>query len=305
MRASLSRRSFLALAAAAPALPGGAAPARRGARLGIALGGGGARGLAHVEILGVLDELGVKPDLIAGTSMGAVIGALYASGRSADDMKALVTDALLRRDHYLGFVRKELLERFHLIDPGMTQQVLLGSGDFIEFIHRQIGPGTFADLRIPLLAVAADIQRREQVVLGAGDLTAALEASIAFPGLFRPVTIDGRPLVDGGIVNPVPYDLLTECCDIVIAVDVSGRRTYAADAELSFFDLVFESFLTMEKSIMAAKMNRRPPDLYVKPDLVDVHLLDFGKADVIYRQAGPARDRFRTQLRELLAQGTA
>lgn len=301
MKPKLSRRAFLTLGAAAGVLPVAAGAHARGDKtVGIALGGGGARGLAHVEILGVLDELGIRPRIIAGTSMGAVIGALYATGLSAAEIKAIVADALKHDRHYLGFFRKELMEWVHLIDPAMTSQVLLTSGDFIEFIHSRIPARSFEALKTPLLVVAADLRRREQRVLHSGDLIDALEASIAFPGLFRPISLGDDLLVDGGVVNPVPYDLLMNRCDIVIAVDVAGRRSVAEAADPSFFNVLSESFQTMEKSILHAKMADRAPDIYVKPDLVDIRLLDFAKADEIYRQAAPARDAFANALKRLL-----
>lgn len=298
------RRQFLALVAAAPlaGLPVNGRSARHGDRsVGIALGGGGARGLAHVEILLALDELGIRPRIIAGTSMGAVVGALYAAGNSAGQIKSLVKDALARQEGSSGFFRKELLEWMHLVDSDMSREVLLSSNDFITFIHEKIGVRTFGELEISLLVVAADIQRREQVVLHEQELQKALEASFAFPGLFNPVVIGDRTLVDGGVVNPVPYDLLMEHCDISIAVDVAGRRSSPPGPGAGFFDVIAESFQTMEHAILQAKMRERPPDIYVKPDLLDIRLLDFGKADTIYRQARPARAKLKAELQRLLS----
>ena len=304
MKHSSRRRRFLVLAAAGyvlASLPAaGAESPEQNKTVGIALGGGGARGLAHVEMLTVLDELGIKPRLIAGTSMGAVMGALYASGHSAAQIKSIVNDALARESSSTGFFHKELLEWIHLVDPAINQETLLSSGDFIAFLHDQIGPRTFADLKIPLLVVAADIQRREQVILHEHELIPALEASIAFPGLFSPVVLNDRVLVDGGIVNPVPYDLLIGHCDITIAVDVAGRRTVAPNPNPAFFEVISESFQTMENSILQAKMKVQPPNIYVKPDLIDIHLLDFGKAQEIYRQARPAQAELRRSLQKLL-----
>ena len=149
--------------------------------------------------------------------------------------------------------------------------------------------------------VAADIRRREQVTLHDHDLLKALEASFAFPGLFNPVVIDNRMLVDGSIVNPVPFDLLKGRCDITIAVDVAGRRTFGPQAGATFFDVLSESFQTMEHAILLAKMKDLPPDIYLKPDLVDIHLLDFGKAETIYRQARAARQQLKASLQRMLA----
>lgn len=303
MSGELTRRQFLTLTMLAPLAgrTGAAAGAGRGDRsVGIALGGGGARGLAHVEILHALDELGIRPRLIAGTSMGAVIGALYAAGNPATQIKSIVRDALAQQGGSAGFFRKELMEWVHLVDGDLSREVLLSSNDFIAFIHEHIHARTFAELKIPLLVVAADIQRREQVILHEHALQPALEASFAFPGLFNPVVIGDRTLVDGGVVNPVPYDLLRKHCDITIAVDVAGRRSSPTGSGPGFFDVVAESFQTMEHAILQAKMQDQPPDIYLKPDLLDIRLLDFGKAETIYRQARPARLQLKAELQRLL-----
>jgi NTE family protein len=303
MSLNLSRRKFMTLLAAGSLLGQpvfAAAPKPRGRRVGVALGGGGARGLAHLVILEALDEMGVRPHCLSGTSMGAVMGALYAAGHSAAAIKAIIDAALASKRRHGGFFRKELLEWVQLMDPAMGRAILLSSGDFIGFIHDEIGAKTFAQLQIPLQVVAADIRRRQQVVLAAGDLLTALRASIAFPGLFDPVMVHDRLLVDGGMVNPVPYDLLLGECDIVIAVDVAGRRTQSA-AEPGFFEIILDSFQTMEHTIVAEKIKNHAPAIYVKPDLVDIRLLDFAKAPEIYRQAQPAKQQLKHSLQKLLA----
>ena len=168
MKQTLSRRKFLALAAAIPLLASTPASAistqpPSNKTVGIALGGGGARGLAHVEMLAVLDELGIKLHRISGTSMGAVIAALYAEGHSAAEIKSIINDALAHHGDSMGFVRQEVLEWINLVDPSIGHGGLLNTSDFISFIHDKIKAKTFAELKIPLQVVAADIQRREQV----------------------------------------------------------------------------------------------------------------------------------------------
>jgi len=305
MNHTLTRRNFLTLWVASPVLFGipitVSASQHTKKKIGIALGGGGARCLAHLEMLSVLDDLHIKPSVIAGTSMGAVIGALYASGHSAVEIKSIVDHALANKNNSLGFFRKEILEWMHFIDPKITRELLFSSSDFIAFVHEQIHAKTFEELKIPLYVVAADIHRREPVIFHEKELLVALEATIAFPGLFNPIVVDNRLLADGGIVNPVPYDLLLDQCDISIAVDVAGRRTFSAEEKPTFFEIVSDSFQTMEKSILQSKMKIRPPDIYLKPDLVDIHLLDFAKAEQIYQQAQAAKQELKRSLQRLLA----
>lgn len=200
-------------------------------RLGLALGGGGARGLAHVLMLEVFDELGIKPDCIAGTSMGAVLGSLYASGLSASEIHSNIhelavsgrlRDAMPRRD---GAVRWLDLVRFDWESGGV-----LSVDRFLSHLAERLEARTFEQLQIPLKIVAADFWQREEVLLTSGDLIPAIQASMALPGVFRPVEAGGRMLVDGGTVNPVPFDLLQEECDVVVAVNVVGRRDFPTSA---------------------------------------------------------------------------
>jgi NTE family protein len=117
---------------------------------------------------------------------------------------------------------------------------------------------------------------------------------MALPGLFTPVRRQGRVLIDGGAVNPVPYDILADSCEVTVAVDVSGKRSPKQD--LSFLDAFFNTFQIMQHSILAGKMALRPPDIMVRPDIVDVRTLEFHRVDAIFRQAGPARDRLKREL---------
>jgi len=149
--------------------------------------------------------------------------------------------------------------------------------------------------------VATDFWAREPVVLDRGELIPALKASMAVPGVFPPVEIEGRLLVDGGMVNPIPYDLLPQDCDITIAVDVAGRRTPSSDETPSMVDLVFNAFQIAARSIVQEKLSRVKPDIYVEPDIEDIRLLEFYKAAQVFRQAQPAKEQFKRELELKLA----
>ncbi len=158
----------------------------------------------------------------------------------------------------------------------------------------------FEELATPLSVVAADFWKREQVVFQAGDIRSAVHASMAIPGIFNPVVIDKQVLVDGGVVNPVPYDLVLDDCDITIAIDVMGNRTEGKDLIPSLSESIFNTFQIMQKSILRQKIAAQPPNIYIAPEIVDIQMLEFYKAEEIFKQAQPAKDQLRRELEKFL-----
>ena len=269
-------------------------------RIGIALGGGGAKGLAHVALLEVFDELGIRPHRIAGTSIGAVLGAFYAAGTPAREIREELADVLAddggdeppgALDRLRGWMRMA-----DVLDTALRSGGLLRAEKFLLHVERHIGVTDFEELEIPLRVVAADFWKREQVVFDSGPLRPALEASMALPVVFAPVVRDGRTLIDGGVVNPVPWDLIADECDRVVAVDVSGARTPTGDGIPGYVEAVFNTIQIMSAAIVNEKARNHPPDLLLKPEIVDVQVLDFPKLRDIYRQARPACDELRRTL---------
>jgi NTE family protein len=177
-------------------------------KIGYALGGGAARGLSHIGVLKVLREYGIYPDVIAGTSIGAIIGALYAGGYDPDDMEKIV----------LGLDWKKLL---HMVDMTIPLSGLLQGKRVVSLLRSILGDITFSELRCGFSCLATDIISGEQVVLHDGSLIEAVRASISIPGIFTPVELSGRYLVDGGLVNTVPVSICREMgADYVIGVNV-------------------------------------------------------------------------------------
>jgi NTE family protein len=266
------------------------APAPR-KRIGLALGGGGARGGAHVGVLEVLEELHVPVDAIAGTSMGAVIGGLYAAGVPAERIHenlstANWSDLLDDRPSYreLVFRRKEDAERY-LVDfeLGIRKgRIRLArgfrAGQKLAFEARAALVGLpperdFSKFPIPFRAVATDVETGERVVLDHGDIVESILASFAVPGVFAPVEIDGRLLVDGGISDNLPVDIVREQgVDVVIAVDVGTPLVTRKDLRSAFGVLgQTTTFLTRkntEPSLSAA-------DLVLTPELEEISSADF------------------------------
>ncbi len=269
-------------------------------RIGLALGGGGAKGLAHIPVLEVLDELKLRPHHIAGCSIGAVIGALYAAGKSGKDIRAIV-DRLTVSDNESwldSLFSEDVAQWFDFIELRLGNGGLVDASAFMKYLHRQLGVDRFSQLAIPLSVVATDLWSREPVHFSEGNLLTAVNASIAIPGLFEPVHYDNRVLVDGGLVNPVPYDLLFDDCDVVIAVDVLGVRTPSDDDHPGYFETSFNTFQIMQASIMREKRRLREPDIYLKPEIENVRVLEFYKADMIYEQTRGEKERLRRYLQQ-------
>lgn len=293
----LTRRRFVGYMAAS-ALLGGCERrlSKADVRIGLALGGGGARGLAHVVVLEALDELGIRPYRIAGTSIGAVIGALYASGHSGREVRRLVSQLIVEDKDTLSEIlfRKHTLKWLEFFDLELGGGGLIDSDGFIRYLGEVLGRGQFGELDIPLQVVAADLWSGEPVVFDRGPLLPAIKASIAIPGIFEPVEHNGRYLVDGGTVNPLPFDLLRGC-DLTIAVDVTGELS-SPDGAPSYTETLFHSFHNMEKHILELKLRERRPDIYLRPEIRDIRVLEFYRADEIYRQAEAAKAALKREL---------
>jgi NTE family protein len=274
-------------------------------RIGIALGAGGAKGIAHIPMLEVLDELGVVPTRIAGCSIGAVIGALYASGLPAVEIKHMIAGlAITRSDTVRGvFAERKLGRWIEMIDPDFRRSGLIKAESIMAQLCQERSCDSFSDLAIPLSVVATDFSKRQPVVLDSGLLKPAIQASMALPGLFSPVEVDGRVLIDGGTTNPLPYDLLTDSCDIVVAIDINSGNEDTGGAP-GYFSTLFGSIRIMQQTIVEQQLRASPPDIYIRPDLGEIRTLQFHKADVIYRQAAPAKEQLKQELARALARAS-
>lgn len=270
-------------------------------KIGIALGGGGAKGLAHVPILEVIDEFGLTPHQIAGTSIGAIVGVLYASGIKGQQIRERINQvSFMEGDKFTDkLTRKGLLKWFDYIEISLSGGALLKTDNFLTDLMEEVKGSTFEELKYPLKVVASDFWKRKQVVFDVGELKPAIQASMALPGVFKPVVIDDRVLVDGGAVNPVPFDLLDRC-DVVIAVNAMGNRTESNDLIPTFSEAIFNTFQIMQNTMLKQKLIEHPPDIYISPDIVDIKMLDFFKADQIFKQANSVKDLLRREIEKLL-----
>ena len=285
-------------------------------RLAIALGSGSARGWAHIGVLRALMQAGIVPDIVCGTSIGAFVGAAYASG-ALDPLEGWVR-GLTRRD-VLGF-----------FDVSLGAGGLIKGEKLLGYASRLFLDETFADLDKPFACVATDLASGREVWLREGRVVDAVRASVALPGLLVPQLLDGRHLVDGGLVNPVPVSLCRALgADIVIAVDLGmdtiGLRPRRGDPSApapawrqtmgrwlgregdgedvlrpSLADVVSNSIAIMQGRISRSRLAGEPADVLIAPRLGQLGLLDFHRADEAIATGRTAAEHMLPMLRAVI-----
>ncbi len=268
----------------------------------LVLGGGGARGLAHILMLEALDELGVTPIAVAGTSIGAIFSAAYASGLDGKAIRDHSVELLTRRfDLLRDIFSARALSGRKALNVLAGRGSLLSPEALLEIMLPKSTATSFEDLKIPLKLVASDYYALEPKILSQGPLNPAIAASMALPIIFKQVTIDGRMLMDGGFVNPLPFDLLDGVADILVAVDVCGTTEPTEGRELpSMLETLFSMSFLFERSLIREKMKVRQPDIYVEAGTGTYNVLDFLKVNEILEAAEPAKARFKSQLTRAL-----
>ncbi|MDX2202834.1 MAG: patatin-like phospholipase family protein [Hyphomicrobiaceae bacterium] len=270
--------------------------------IGLALGGGGARGLAHILMLEVFDELGLRPSIIAGTSIGALYGAAYAAGLPAREIRELTEKALGRRLDLVRLLigaRAEPILKLLRILP--VRRALLNPEQVLAAMLPSSIPLELDALGIPLQILATDFYEQEQVVLTQGPLRSAVAASIALPALFSPVIREGRVLMDGGLVNPLPFDILRGQAELIVAIDVSGASTGPGQhLQPTPFNAIISSSQILQRSIVREKLKAQQPDVYIDVDVGEYSVLDFHRYERILASAVPAQEKLRRQLKRIL-----
>ncbi len=266
---------------------------------GLALGGGGARGFAHIAMLEALDELGIRPAIISGTSIGALIGSAYASGMSGKDIRAYCDDLFLKRTAVLRKLFSHWNDNWFTSKGSMTGSPF-SAENIITALLPVFMPKTFEELKIPFLAVATDFHEQSEHVISHGPLVPAVAASCALPAIFRPVQLDGRVLIDGGFVNVVPFDLLCGNVAITAAVDVTAGPKHE-DKVPSFIDVIIGATQITMRSIVNEKLQRKKPDIFVRPDMGQFGVLEFYKYQEICAASVAIKDEFKRACEAVLA----
>ena len=267
----------------------------------LAFGGGGARGLAHIVVTEALDEMGVKPVAIAGTSIGAIIGAGFAAGMSGREMRRYAINIAHNRADVMRRMMRARAGRLRdLFGGGLGDATRLDA----ELVCRQFLPEAlpenFSGLSIPLTVIASDLYRRREVVFSTGSLRCALAASIALPTIMRPVELDGRILVDGGATNPLPFEHLRGRADVIVAVEISGPPTARSSEVPNALECLYATVLVMTHSIISEKLRHGAPDLLLQPNVGTFRALGFLQASAILRAADPLKAEVKEKLAKLL-----
>jgi NTE family protein len=268
----------------------------------LALGGGGARGLGHIAVIEALDEMGVRPTAIAGASIGSLIGAAYAAGLSAKEIRHHV----ITLAHGRGAIFRRLMAAragsfADLMASGWAAANLVDAEKFCAQFLPEGVPETFEELRIPLVVATSDLYRRCEVPIASGPLRPALAASIALPGLMRPVVIGERVLIDGGATNPLPFDHLRGRADVVVAVDISGEPAEERRDLPNPWEALGITVLVMSNAIIVEKLRHSAPDLMLRPNVGIFRTLDFMQASAILRAAEPVKQEVKEKLGKLIA----
>jgi NTE family protein len=268
-------------------------------KVGLALGGGAARGLAHVGVLQVLQKEGIPIDMIAGTSSGAVIGAAYAWSQDTVRMTRDALDANWKK-------------MAPLIDPSLPKSGFIKGKKIRDLIATYVGGDVnFSDLKIPFACVATDIDTGEEVIINSGPVPEALRATISIPGIFTVVKHGDRYVVDGGLTTPVPVEVVRRMgADFVIAVnvnpDVTGRmgkigsRRAEAHKEPNIFQVMMQSIYITTYSL--ARTSLENADVAIEPDLAHIGAGDFNKAQELITRGHEAAQKALPEIRRKLGE---
>lgn len=273
-------------------------------KLGLALGGGGARGLAHIGVLKVLENAGIQPDLLVGTSMGGMIAAMYAAGVSPADMEA----EALRRSSTRQIVK--------LVDINPSVRGLMKGVRIYNLLADTLGPDlTFADLNLPVAMLAVDVKTGKEVVIREGKVTDAVRATISVPGVFVPFDLPPYRLIDGGVLNNVPVDITHQMgAEIVIAVDVmpdfqqnqAGEAPVVLPLDPPRLPQTVKDIAHILYVMISAMTNYHlkidPPDLLLRPDIpndLDI-LMSFDRPDEAVAAGEKAAQEALPQIQALL-----
>jgi len=287
-------------------------------KLGLVLGSGAARGWSHIGVIEALEDAGIQPDIITGTSIGSLVGGVYASGRLPE-----LKEAALSLDV------KSIL--FNFLDFGIQRSGLIDGNKVTEFISEHLKETPIESLSRPFACVATDALNGSEVTFGAGDMLTAIRASISIPGIFTPVYHEERVLIDGGVVNPVPVNTARNLgADVIIAVDINHgvvkhppksippnylerlrdssekaktdafgivehfrdtikhfdperlgpmKRYIAPEPIPNIFDVLGNSLRIMEAQIAETRFTVFPADVLIRPNVADVSILEFNRAE--------------------------
>jgi NTE family protein len=256
----------------------------------VAFGGGGARGLAHIHVIETLDELGIRPVAVSGSSIGAIMAAGMAAGMSGAEI----------REHALTTVgnKTAVVARIWGLRPATVRDAVakgIRIGQFnLErilkaFLPSEL-PARFEDLLVPMKVITTDYYGQCEVIIEQGELFPALAASSAIPAVFMPVRLRDRVMIDGGISNPVPYECLMDLADIVVGIDVVGAPEGDGTHIPNRMESIFGSGQLMMQTAISLKLKLRPPHIFLRPSVGRTGVMDFLKAREVLAMSVGVKD---------------
>ena len=270
-------------------------------KIGLVLGGGGIKGLAHIALLKRLDELNLRPDIIAGTSMGAIIGALYAGGLSGAEIESRVVNHIISKGDTGKSIykkRKALLKWFKVFSYNSERGAFFKANGLFEYLFTEIVDTHFEQLAIPFIAVATDFYQGTEYPISTGSLLPAVQASMAVPGVFAPITHNGRLLVDGGATNNLPCNHVQPHVGITIASNVinlpqkqNPKTKHILSGALS----------VMLNQATQATLTEFPADIMFQPNTDGIEAFDFHKINRVLKIAEEAAEKIMPDLKNILS----
>jgi NTE family protein len=271
-------------------------------KIGLALGAGGARGLAHIIILEAFEELNIKPHIISGSSIGAIVGAAYASGMLVSEIKESIEELLVSKNIKLFefYKKSDVFKIIDLLDISLSTTGVFKGDKFIDFYKSKIKTYRFSNLEIPLKIVATEYWNKKEHHFTSGNLIDVVRASYALPTLFTPLKIGKGLYLDGGMVNPLPYDIIQDECDFVIGVDVSSKKGINSHEVPNALDTLFASFQIMQNSILSQKLKISQPDILLEIDIKDVRMFEFNKIEFIWEKTQKYKEILKKELIKLM-----
>jgi len=256
-------------------------------KVGLALGGGAARGMAHIGVLEILEKSNIPIDMIAGTSAGAAVGAIYAQGKNTDELRKLAQSW-------------DWKQRAQAIDLALPRSGFIAGHRIKKLLKSIIGDVSFDELKMPFACVATDVMTGEEVVINRGSVLEAVRASISVPIIFSVVKYGGRYLVDGGLVNPVPVSVLKDMgADFIIAVNVTPRLNRmletvylkesdsegtSATKEPNMFSVIMKIFSITNSQVVEASLDGA--NVIIEPRMAGIGMADFSHAEECIMEGG-------------------
>ncbi len=262
----------------------------------VAFGGGGARGLAHIHVIEALDELGIRPVAISGSSIGAIMGAGMAAGMSGE---AIREHALMTVGNKTAVVSRIWGMRPQTVRDAVAKGIRIGQFNLERILKAFLPadlPDRFADLLVPMQVITTDYYGQNEVIITEGQLFPALAASSSIPAVFMPVRMNDRVMIDGGISNPVPYECLMDIADIVIGIDVVGAPEGDGTHIPNRMESIFGSGQLMMQTAITLKLKIQPPHIFLRPAVGRTGVMDFLKAREVLAMSAGVKDDLKREL---------